>query len=403
MKYVIIIPDGCADESIPVLGGKTALQAANIPNMDFIARAGIIGRSINTPNSQPAGSDVATMNLFGYNSLEYYTGRAPLEAVAMGVTLGPDDWAVRCNLVTVLNGIMKSFTAGQITSPEAADLIKMLQVILGNKQIEFYPGVSYRNLIVWRASLEHPVSLGDFTRTFPPHDYSDRSILNVYPAGPGSAELVEVMSRAHTLLAEHPVNRSRIASGYLPATDIWLWGQGRRPCLPDFMSRYGKKGVMVTAVNLLRGLAAILGWKWIDVPGATGFSDTNFSGKGLAAIKALDDADLVCVHIEATDEAGHDGSPKTKVYSLEQIDRYIVGPVHEALKKHGEYRILVTPDHPTPVRTKTHSYDPVPWIICGNGIQPDANSVYDELSAEHGSLFFPRGCELMDFFLYGTI
>ena len=238
MKYVMILPDGCADEPIPALGNKTVFEAAKIPNMTEIAREGIVGWSNNTPQSLPAGSDAATMSLLGYDPLEFYTGRAPLEAAALGIELGPKDWAVRCNLVTVEDGKMKSFNAGQISSEEGASLLAAAQEKLGTDAITFFPGVSYRNIVVWRDLPDAPAPLGRDTRTFAPHDYTDKSILNVHPAGPGCGELVRLMRDVHKIFADHPVNKKRVAEGKLPATDVWLWGQGTS----DFCGTLRKNG-----------------------------------------------------------------------------------------------------------------------------------------------------------------
>ena len=403
MKYVVILPDGCADEKISSLGNRTVFETARIPNMLAIARQGIVGWSNNTPLELPAGSDPATMSLLGYDPLKYYTGRAPLEAAALGIELGPMDWAVRCNLVTIRDGKMISFNAGQISSEEGAELIASAQKKLGSDVISFYPGVSYRNIVLWRGSEGNPVPFNGGTRTFAPHDYSEKSILNVHPAGAGSVELSALMSEVHDIFAEHPVNKKRIAEGKLPVTDAWLWGLGVKPAMPTFAERYGKSGAMITAVDLLRGLAVILGWDCIPVKGATGFANTNFRGKGEAAVKALEKYDVVCVHVEATDEAGHDGLPETKVYSLEQIDEHIVGPLYAALKKYGEYRILVTPDHPTPCRLRTHTHDNVPWIMAGTGLKSNGIGVYSEAAAAKSQVCFPKGADMMEFFINGNI
>lgn len=400
MKYAIIIPDGCADEPVPSLGHLTPLQKAHIPNMDAIAQAGIVGRSNNTPASLPAGSDVATMCVFGYDPLKFYTGRAPLEAAATGISLGERDWAIRCNLVTIENGVMKSFHAGHISTEEAAELLTTLQEKLGGDAVAFFPGVSYRNILVWRGSDDSPAPLlAGSTKTHAPHDFSDRSILGAYPSGAGCEEMTRLMTDAHRILADHPVNRRRIAEGNLPATDIWLWGEGKRPALQNFQERFGVRGAIISAVNLLFGLGELIGWETIRVPGATGFVNTNYDGKAQAAADALYRADLVCVHVEAPDEAGHDGDAETKVRALELIDERIVGPVHEALKKWGDYRILVTPDHPTPVRLRTHSHADVPWALCGKDVSADNAARYDETVAETAPVVFEKGNQLMEMFI----
>ena len=398
MKYAIIIPDGCADEPQAALGGKTPLQAARVPNMDAIVAAGVVGRANNVPPSLPAGSDVANLSLLGYNPLEHFTGRAPLEAAAQGIPLGPNDWAVRCNLVCVEDQTMKSFTAGHIKSDEAARMLATLQEQAGDPTMQFIPGVSYRNLLIVRPG-EGKAPFSIDTRRTPPHDLTDKSVLEDYPRGPGGALLVELMGHSVDVFANHPVNAERIARGDLPATNVWLWGLGKAPALKSFQELYGKRGTMITAVDLLRGLAALVGWKRIEVPGATGYLDTDYTAKGKYAIDALADTDVICVHVEATDEASHEGRCDAKIKALEEIDEKIVGPLHAALKKQGDYRILVSPDHPTPLRTKTHSHGIVPLAICGSGVTPDAATTYDEVTAAAAPLAFDEGFRMMKFFL----
>jgi 2,3-bisphosphoglycerate-independent phosphoglycerate mutase len=398
MKYVIIIPDGCADEPQDSLGGKTPLQAANIPNMHAIAQAGVVGRANNVPAHLPAGSDVANLSLLGYNPNDYFTGRAPLEAAAQGIQLGTDDWAIRCNLVTVEDQTMKSFTAGHISTAEATELLKAAQQALGTDYLEFVPGVSYRNLLLFRGG-KQPAPFTHETRATPPHDLTDKSIAEDFPRGPGSDLLTDLMARSVSVFAEHPVNKARIAAGKLPATNVWLWGLGRTPALKSFQEVYGKQGAMITAVDLLRGLAALIGWQRIEVPGATGYLDTDYAAKGRYAMDALSKTDVVCVHVEATDEASHEGRVDAKVKALEEIDAKIVGPVHAALKQYGEYRILISPDHPTPLRTKTHSHGFVPLAICGSGITADSLQTYDEITAGQSTLAFDEGYRLMRYFI----
>lgn len=401
MKYAIVIPDGCADEPQESLGGRSPLAAANLPNIDAVTTAGRIGRANNVPPSLPAGSDVATLSLLGYDPMTHYTGRAPLEAAAQGIKLGPNDWAIRCNLVTIENQEMKSFTAGQISSAEARGLLTTAQDELGTAILEFRPGVSYRNLLIYRAG-EGAVPFTVDTRTTPPHDLTDKSVLDDYPRGPGGELLNELMSETVKLFAEHPVNVARRQRGEPVATNVWLWGQGSVPSLVPFQELHGKQGVMITAVDLLRGLATLLGWRRLEVEGATGYLDTDYAAKGRAAIEVLDDTDLVCVHIEAPDEASHEGDTEAKIEALQQIDEHIVGPLHEALKAHGDYRILVSPDHPTPLRTKTHSHGFVPFAMAGTGIEADAASTYDEETAGKSDLGFAEGWQLMKTFLQGS-
>ncbi len=400
MKYVIIIPDGCADEPQENLDGKTPLESAKTPNMDEIARRGVVGRANHTPTHLPAGSSVANMSLLGYSPLENYTGRAPLEAAAQGIELGDDDWCVRCNLVTVQEQTMNSFTAGHISSEEAKQLLATAQENIGDDRLEFIPGVSYRNLMMFRATKESQAPFSNETRATPPHDLTDKSVSQDFPRGPGSNLLCELMEKSNDWFATHPVNKSRTDAGKPPATNIWLWGLGQKPKLTAFQEIHGIKGAMITAVDLLRGLASLIGWDRIEVPGATGYTDTDYAAKGKYAIDALAKYDIVCVHVEAPDESSHEGDLGKKVTSLEEIDQKIVAPVLKHLEESGEpYRILVTPDHPTYLSTKTHTHGDVPFTICGEGIEVDGNENYNEVAAAASQLAMPNGWELMPYFL----
>lgn len=400
MKYVIIIPDGCADEPQIELDGQTPLEAAQTPAADAIAKRGVVGRANHTPTHLPAGSSVANMSLLGYDPIENYTGRAPLEAAAQGIELGDDDWCVRCNLVTVEDQTMKSFTAGHISSAEAKQLLATAQENVNDSRLEFIPGVSYRNLMMFRATPESPAPFSNETRATPPHDLSDKTVAEDFPRGPGSRLLCDLMNQSESWFAGHSVNQNRISQGQLPATNVWLWGLGRRPNLKTFKELHGIQGAMITAVDLLRGLAALIGWDRIEVPGATGYTDTDYAAKGQYAIEAIQKYDLVCVHVEAPDESSHEGDLAKKIKSLEEIDRQIIAPLLEHLDSQGEeFRILVTPDHPTFLSTKTHTHGDVPFTICGTGIEPDPNERYDEKSAQASELAKPNGWELMPFFL----
>jgi 2,3-bisphosphoglycerate-independent phosphoglycerate mutase len=405
MKYAIVIPDGCADEPQDSLAGKTPLQAARKPNMDRIARMGVVGLSNNVPAGLTPASDVATLSLFGYDPLSVYTGRAPLETAAMGLRLGPDDWAIRCNLVTVEKEEMRDFTAGHISNADGRALMQTVQEKLGGPiqtaagegRLEFHPGVSYRNILIYRSTGQGPFSAA--TRTQPPHDIPDRPIAGHLPQGPGGELLQGLMQRSREILGDHPVNVARRARGERPATQIWLWGQGRAPHLRPFAEVYGKRGVIISAVDLVRGVGILLGWKRIDVPGATGYLDTDYAAKGRHAVAALKDHDLVCVHVEAPDEASHEGRAEAKVKALEEIDLHIVGPLLEALPAHGDWRIVVSPDHRTPLRTRAHAHGPVPFAMAGTGIPAKGQQTYDEVVAAAGDLAFDRGHELMRRFL----
>ncbi|MFO7903988.1 MAG: cofactor-independent phosphoglycerate mutase [Pirellulaceae bacterium] len=398
MKYAIIIPDGCADEPREALGGKTPLQAARVPAMDAIASSGMVARAYNVPAHFTPGSDVATMSLLGYNPNENYSGRAPLEAAAQGLELKETDWAIRCNLVTIQDQIMQDFTAGHISTQEGKQLLEAIQQELGDGPWAFHAGVSYRNLLLYRDTGTAAPFTAE-TRATPPHDLTGRSVADDFPRGPGSDLLCDVMDRSVAVFARHPVNAARREAGRPPATNVWLWGIGKRPSFQSFAAAHGKQGAMITAVDLLRGLAALIGWRRIEVPGATGYTDTDYAAKGRYAIDALTENDLVCVHIEATDEASHEGDTRAKVRALEEIDRHVVAPLHEALRQRGQYRILVSPDHPTPLRTKTHSHGAVPLAISGTGIQKDGSGTYDEPTAAAASRCFEEGWRVMAFFL----
>ena len=407
MKYAIVIPDGAADLPQAALGGRTPLQAAQTPALDRLAARGRVGLTNHVPDGLPPGSEVACMSLLGYDPLRFFTGRAPLEAAAQGITLGPDDWAVRCNLVTIgsapSGGIMEDFTAGHVSTAEATDLLAAAQRGLANDFPEiahdwqFLPGVSYRNLLVHRG---HPgvAPLAEDLRTTPPHDLMDRCVADSFPRGTGSRLLGEIMARSGTWLADHPVNAARRAAGLRPATHLWLWGAGRAPALPAFRQAYGVDAVMITAVDLLRGLAALAAWRRIEVPGATGYLDTDYAAKGRYAVAALGGAELVCVHVEAPDEASHQGDAAEKVRALERIDADIVAPLAAALEG-VPHRILVCPDHPTLLSTKTHSRGTVPFVMAGTGVAASGAGRYDEGAALGTGQRIEPGWRLMGEFL----
>jgi len=393
MKYALILPDGCADEPVPQLGGRTPLEAARIPHMDSIVARGRVGRVRTVPKGLTPGSDVATLSVIGYDPVAHYTGRAPLEAVARRITLSPDELVFRCNLVTVVDGKMEDFSAGHISQPEAEKLVADLQAKLGSERIMFHTGVSYRHLVTIKDADWMKV------KCTPPHDIPGQPVSGHLPTGKGSEVLRELMERAGQVLAGHEVNQVRRDLGESPATAIWLWGQGAMPRLPSFRKRFGIQGAAITAVDLIRGLAISVGWKLIEVEGATGYLDTNYAGKGEAACKALDDVDLVAVHIEAPDEAGHNGDAVAKTKALERIDEHIVGPLLEKLEGFDEWRVLCLPDHPTPVRIKTHTADPVPFAMAGTGIVPDEATEFTEKAGAASDLHIDPGHELMEYFL----
>lgn len=401
MKFALVIPDGCADEKQPSLNGKTPLEAARLPHMDAVARLGQVGLADHVPVSMPSGSDVGTMSLFGYDPLVFHTGRAPIEAAAQGIELGSEDWAIRCNFVTVLQGVMKSFTAGQIPNDVGKALIEILQRSqCGSEHWKYFAGVSYRNLLIYRSrGVLAPFTSA--TQTTPPHDITDQPVATHLPFGPGSEVLRDLMQQSEALLASCEANRSRNDQA---ATQTWLWGLGKRPAFTPFRERFGVQGAVITAVDLLRGMGRLLGWNVIEVEGATGYLDTNYAAKGRAAIQALRDGiDFIVVHVEATDEASHEGHADEKVKALENIDQHIVGPLHEYLKSQGDYRLLICPDHPTFVRTKTHSHGYVPFTMCGSGITSDEIEGYNEVVAAKSGVRLDRGCELMPRFFAETV
>jgi 2,3-bisphosphoglycerate-independent phosphoglycerate mutase len=403
MKYVIVIPDGAADEPQASLGDKTPLQAARLPNIDRVAQAGVVGRMNNVPRPLTPASDVATLSLFGYDPLEVYTGRAPLEAAALGVRLGPDDWAIRCNLVHIDDGQMRDFTAGHIPRDQGRGLIATVNGLLGGPlpdgaRLEFHPGVSYRNLLVYRAG-PNPAPFSNDTRTQPPHDIPDKPVADYLPSGPGGDLLRDLMQRSQSILAAHPVNLSRIHASQKPATQIWLWGQGRAPRLTKFAERYGKTGAISSGVDLVRGVGVLLGWDRLDHPAVTDYLDNDYERQALLALDGLKSHDLVCVHVEAPDEASHEGRADAKVEALERIDRDIVGPLLEALPGFGDWRVLVAPDHRTPLRTRAHSYGAVPFAAAGRGVAAEGFSAYDEPTADASPHNFDPGWTLMRWFL----
>jgi len=414
MKYLVVIPDGAADEPQDSLGGLTPLAAASTPALDSLAKKGVVGRTNHVPDSLNPGSEVACMSLLGYDPLTCFTGRAPLEAAAKGIELGPKDWAVRCNLVTIGDGldgpVMTDFTADHISTDEAASLLAACQTGLARDfpellGWEFATGVSYRNLLLYRAAADRPAPLGSDLRTTAPHDRVGQPIADAFPRGTGSRLLTDVMAKSESWLADHPVNAARRAAGKGVATHLWLWGAGGRPAFVPFADQYGVSGRMITAVDLLRGLANLAGWTCREVVGATGYLDTDYAAKGRAAIEELASADLVCVHIEAPDEAGHEGNAAAKVRAIEEIDRHIVGPVIAHLDQQAAtgkpYRVLVCPDHPTFLATRMHSRGQVPFAMAGAGIAADSQQTYDETAAEAGQLIEP-GWQLMGRFINGS-
>jgi len=393
MKYALILPDGAADEPVEQLGGRTPLEAARTPNIDSLAATGRVGRVVTVPDGFSPGSDVATMSLFGYDPRVDHTGRAPLEAAAQGIPVPPGQTIFRCNLVTIAEGLMADFTAGHISSTEGASLIDALNGAMGNNDCRFHRGVSYRNLLVAR------LPSGADLKTVPPHDIPDRPIRSHLPRGRGSEFVRQIMDQAEAVLRTHEVNAVRRDMGENPATNIWLWGQGLPGRLQPFRERFGVSAVTIAAVDLIRGIARSAGIDVLNVPGATGYLDTDYAAKGRAAIDALNHNDLVIVHIEAPDEAGHQGDAAAKVQSLERIDEHIVGPLLESLRTRGSWRMLIAPDHPTPVNTRIHSSVPPPFCLGGSDIRSVRPIEFSEAASMNSEWIINPGFELMAFFL----
>ncbi len=363
--------------------------------MDAVVKAGVIALGNHTPAALPAGSDTANLSLLGYDPLTHYTGRAPLEAAAQGIALADGDWAVRCNLVTIEDQVMRDFTAGHVSTRRGRGPACRAP----GEGRQRHVAVPARRQLSQLADRQRGPFHCTIPAPLPPHDLTDQSILDGYPRGPGSSLLAELMSASESVFADHPVNQARRKAGKPPVTNVWLWGQGSAPRLEPFEQLYGVRGAMITAVDLLRGLAKLIGWKRIDVPGATGYLDTDYAAKGRYAVEALKEHDLVCVHVEAPDEASHEGRADAKIEALEQIDRHIVAPVFAALQGYPQWRILVSPDHPTPIRTKTHSHGDVPMAIAGSGIQPDGFDRYDDPTAARSGLVFREGWRAMGYFI----
>ena len=354
------------------------------------------GTARTVPEGFESGSDVATMCLLGYDPKTYHTGRAPLEAAAQNIPLSPTDWVFRCNLVTILDGIMKDHSAGGISNEDARSLLYLLAKEVKEAGFEFHPGVSYRNLLVYRGHQQFDV------KTKPPHEIPEEAAAKYQPSGKGSDILNRIMERSRDLFANHPINKARLANKINPATQVWLWGQGHAPNMPQFAERFGvQRGAMITGVDLLRGLAVLLGWDVLEVPGMTSFHDTDYIGQGKATADALDNYDLVFSHIEAPDEASHQADYKTKIDAIEHIDGHIVGPVMQKLKTFQEWRMLVMPDHPTLISNRKHGYGPAPFAMAGTNVKSNPRGKYCEKNADASNLYLERGEELMEYFLRG--
>jgi 2,3-bisphosphoglycerate-independent phosphoglycerate mutase len=392
-KFLILIGDGMADWPIPSLGEKTPLEAARIPNMHFMASEGALGTVQVVPKEMYPGSDTSNLSILGYDPEEVYTGRSPLEAASIGVSLRPDDVAVRCNVVTLKgdgsDAEMEDFSGGHVSTAEATELLAALAPLAKAKGVSFHPGVSYRHLMVWPGG-------NDAIDTTPPHDIHGKKVAEYLPKGERADFLLSLMEASRPIFRDHPVNAARRAAGRPEANSIWLWGQGKAPKMPKFLDKFGKTGAVVAAVDLIKGIGIYAGLDLVTVPGATGYVDTNFAGKAEAALRALEEKDFVLVHVEAPDEAGHNGSVEDKVRSIERIDEEMLGPIL-ARAKAGDMRVLLMPDHPTPIRIRTHAQEPVPFVMwpAPPTLRRTPGKRYTEADARSTGQHLERGTMLM--------
>lgn len=401
MKYLVMLCDGMADEPNEALGNSTPMEKANKPCLDSLAAKAEVGIVKTVAEGLKPGSDVANLSVLGYEPAVYYSGRSPLEAASIGIDLKDTDVTLRCNLVTLSddedyeNKTILDYCADDISSEEAKILIEYIQEKLGNDVFRFYPGVSYRHCLVWSNGNPHP---GVLT---PPHDITGKVITDYIPKGEAVDELYDLMKKSYDLLKDHPVNQARIARGKRPANSIWLWGEGTKPLLDNFSEKFGIKGSMISAVDLLKGIAICAGMNSVDVDGATGYLDTNFDGKCKAAIEEFKNgADLVYVHVEAPDECGHRGEIENKVKAIEMIDEHILGPVVEFLKGYDDFAVLVCPDHPTPLSIRTHTSTPVPYLIYDSKNEINSGvKVFCEKEARETGNYIEKGFTMMNYFL----
>lgn len=393
MKYLVLVCDGMGDYPIPQLEGKTPLEAAKTPNLDRLAAAGKVGLARTIPDGFTPASDVGNLSIIGYDPHRYYCGRGPLEAANMGVELAPGDVAFRCNLVTADGDTLVDYSAGHISSPEAGTLITAVDQALGNHRVRFYPGIQYRHLMVVRdPSLAQ--GLAD-TTCYPPHDIMGWKISEHHPAGPGAEFLMDLMERAQGVLAAHEVNQVRIDLQENPGNLIWLWGQGQRRAMPTFRDRFGVTGSIISAVDLIKGIGRLLDLEVLQGAGWTGYYDTHYVGKAEAALKSLKEHDFVFLHVEAADEAGHNGHLREKIAAIENFDKLVVGTLLQGFARTKSIRILVIPDHLTSVEKRTHVADPVPFLVYGKGITPNGVATLGESSAKQGGWFVEQAHELL--------
>lgn len=400
MKYIILVPDGMADYPVKELGDRTPLEVSHKENMDYLVKNGMTGFVKTIPEGVTPGSDVANLSILGYDPLKYYTGRGPLEAANLGIDLKEDDTAFRCNLITAEGDKLLDYSAGHITSKEAEILIKFLDEKLSSDKIKFFPGVSYRHIMMIKDDPEVDLTA---IKCQPPHDIMGWSIQKNLPKGKGAERLIELMEKSKTWLEQHEINHVRIDLKENPANMIWLWGPGKKPALPKFSEKFKVKGSVISAVDLIKGLGKIIGLDAIEVPGATGYYDTNYLGKAEAAIKSLRTKDFVFVHVEATDEAGHNGDLRMKIACIERFDREVVGTILKHFENKRDFRIMVLPDHATPVSLRTHTDDPVPFAIFGKGIPVSGAASFTDRREKNAELRFASGHELLEYFMQSSV
>lgn len=400
MKYVVVLYDGMADYPVPALGGKTPMMVAKKPNLDYLAQRAEVGLVRTVAEGLKPGSDVANMSVMGFDPMKYYTGRSPLEAASIGIDMKPTDVSLRCNLVTLSQDdkpyeekTIEDYCADDISTEEAAELIKTIEEKLGTDEFKFYSGVSYRHCLIWKNGT---TELGNMT---PPHDITGKVITDYLSTAENAKPLIEMMKKSYDILKDHSVNLARIARGKRPANSIWLWGEGTRPSISTFEEIYHIKGGVVSAVDLIKGIGRCAEMEVAEVEGATGYIDTNFEGKANAALDLLERNDLVYIHFEATDECGHRNEPENKVRAIELIDERVLPILFEGLKKYDDYKIMVLPDHPTPIVTRTHASDPVPYLIYHKNKEVDGVNTINEETAKATGNFIDFGPSIMPHFL----
>jgi 2,3-bisphosphoglycerate-independent phosphoglycerate mutase len=399
MKYIVLVPDGMADYPVKELGDRTPLEVSHKDNMDYLAKNGQTGFVKTIPEGVTPGSDVANLSILGYDPVKYYTGRGPLEAVNLGIELGGEDIAFRCNLITAEGDKLLDYSSGHISTKEAAVLIKSIDQKLGEGKVRFYPGVSYRHIMMIKESSSINLIA---IKCMPPHDIMGESIQKNLPKGKGAEILVDLMNKSRDILSHHEVNQVRIDLKENPGNMIWLWGQGKKPDLPKYIDKFKVTGSVISAVDLIKGLGKIVGLDVINVPGATGYYDTNYLGKAEAAIKSLRTKDFVFVHVEATDEAGHNGDLRMKIACIERFDREVVGTILKHFEGKKDFRIMVLPDHATPVSLRTHTSDPVPFAIFGQGINVSGTGSFTDRRDKQAELNFNSGYELLEYFMQSS-